>query len=300
MTCGRGSNSRSANFNFPGLSAQAEVEVLDYLSKQYERVFPPGHLEVHVENHLGMNVAEELVDVVLAEAAVGAQILDVGCGFGSFVLAARDRGLAAIGLDVASFELEVARSRLAMLRPEDDSQSVFVEGDGLSLPFPDDAFEAVTLWNVIEHVPDSHKLLEEATRVLQPGGLLFAIAPNYAAFRREAHYQLPWAPLLPRPLASRYLTMVGRSPSFFDEQIHYCTNAGVRRSLKQLGVTATDIVEAKLRQPDLIGRSSVRRLLGWMYRFRLVPLLRLIIAIRVRNPLKSTISLKAVKNGASR
>jgi len=300
MTCDRDSDNRSASFNLPGLSAETEVEVLDYLSKQYERVFPPGHLETHVENHLGMKVAEELVDVVLAEAAVGVRILDVGCGFGSFVLAARDRGLAAIGLDVASFEMEVARSRLATLRPEDDPESIFVEGDGLSLPFPDEAFEVVTLWNVIEHVPDSNKLLGEATRVLKPGGVLFAIAPNYAAFRTEAHYQLPWVPLLPRSLASRYLTKVGRSPKFFDEQIHYCTNAGVRRTLKQHGVTASDIAEAKLRQPDLIGRSSVRRLLGWMYRLRLVPMLRLVIAIRVRNPLKSTISLKAVKNGASR
>ncbi len=118
------------------------------------------------------------------------------------------------------------------MRPRDDAERVFVHGDARRLPFEAESFDAVTLWNVVEHVPNYRGLLADAARLLRRGGRLFAIAPNYAAFRREAHYHVPWPPLLPRRAASSYLSMLGRDPGFYESSIHPCTNLGVRRALR--------------------------------------------------------------------
>lgn len=54
----------------------------------------------------------------------------------------------------------------------------FVRGDATRLPFADAAFDAVTMFDVIEHVPDDARALAEALRVLRPGGYLLLSTPN--------------------------------------------------------------------------------------------------------------------------
>jgi SAM-dependent methyltransferase len=54
----------------------------------------------------------------------------------------------------------------------------FVCGDATRLEFPDRSFDAVTMFDVIEHVPDDRCALAEAFRVLKPGGYLLLSTPN--------------------------------------------------------------------------------------------------------------------------
>lgn len=54
----------------------------------------------------------------------------------------------------------------------------FVEGDATRLPFADASFDAVTMFDVIEHVPDDAAAIAEALRVLRPGGYLLLSTPN--------------------------------------------------------------------------------------------------------------------------
>jgi SAM-dependent methyltransferase len=79
----------------------------------------------------------------------------------------------------------------------------FVCGDATRLPFPDGAFDAVTMFDLLEHVPDDAAAAQEALRVLRPGGVLLVSTP------RE-HWRYPWyrwmAPLCPdeRELFARW------------------------------------------------------------------------------------------------
>lgn len=54
----------------------------------------------------------------------------------------------------------------------------FICGDATRLPFPDDSFDAVTMFDVIEHVPNDNTAMKEAWRVLRPGGALLLSTPR--------------------------------------------------------------------------------------------------------------------------
>jgi SAM-dependent methyltransferase len=58
------------------------------------------------------------------------------------------------------------------------AQVRFVCGDATALPFADQTFDAVTMFDVLEHIPDHKTAIAEAFRVLRPGGFLLVSTPN--------------------------------------------------------------------------------------------------------------------------
>lgn len=208
-----------------------------YLTSLYTGVFSKEAISAHLENHIGFAFAEYATQVIRPRLQEGAKVLDIGCGFGSCVLAGRNAGLDAVGVEIAPFEVEFARSRLRKVRPQDDPNAVYLCGDARKLNFSPESFDAVTFWNVIEHIEDWDSVMDATARYLKPGGLVFIICPNYMAWRDEAHYHVPWkpAPLLPREKAIQYLQSLGRDPRFFAESIFYRTNWEVLGKLRNLG-----------------------------------------------------------------
>jgi 2-polyprenyl-3-methyl-5-hydroxy-6-metoxy-1,4-benzoquinol methylase len=104
------------------------------------------------------------------------RLLDVGCGTGSFLRAAE-----AHGWDVTGTEFSRDGARMA----ESDGYTVFT-GDLWEAGFPDEGFDVITCWHVIEHVSDPRRLLFEMRRILSPGGLLVLATPNL----RDLFFQL--------------------------------------------------------------------------------------------------------------
>lgn len=54
----------------------------------------------------------------------------------------------------------------------------FICGDATALPFENQSFDAVTMFDLLEHVPDDRKAISEALRVLRPGGFILISTPN--------------------------------------------------------------------------------------------------------------------------
>jgi len=105
-----------------------------------------------------------------------ARVLEAGCGPAHFTLALHARGYDAVGLDWGPKTVERLRQRY----PEVDIR----HGDVRSSPFPDRSFDAVYSPGVCEHFeegPDA--VLQDAFRVLRPGGLVFVSTPMLNAFR---------------------------------------------------------------------------------------------------------------------
>lgn len=107
------------------------------------------------------------------------RILDIGCGVGEYVRHLREIPASVIGIDV-----DVKRVR-AGARSDDGVPDLLV-GAAEALPFSTGAFDVVLLNEVIEHVQDDHATLEEALRVLSPGGHVVIYAPN-RLFPFETH-----------------------------------------------------------------------------------------------------------------
>jgi SAM-dependent methyltransferase len=93
----------------------------------------------------------------------GARLLDVGAAFGFAAAEARRAGWSAVGLEVSP----IAARRAGRVGP-----GQIVVATAPALPFPDETFHAVTLWDVLEHLPDPHAAIAEVARVLLPGGRL--------------------------------------------------------------------------------------------------------------------------------
>src|SRR5665213_667506 len=91
-----------------------------HLREQYCGVFDEQMIAAHLSEYVESVFAENLAAVISADAASGATLLDIGSGYGAFVLACRRRGIEAIGLELASFEVDIARERLRRIDPDAD------------------------------------------------------------------------------------------------------------------------------------------------------------------------------------
>ncbi|MCI4665226.1 MAG: class I SAM-dependent methyltransferase [Neomegalonema sp.] len=90
--------------------------------------------------------------------------LDVGCGEGRFSRMLRARGIDTIGVDPTARLIEEARRR--------DPEGDYREGNGEKLAFDDNSFDLVVCCMVLIDIPDYRAAIDEAARVLAPGGAL--------------------------------------------------------------------------------------------------------------------------------
>ena len=107
------------------------------------------------------------------DSVEGARALNIGCWTGNFESLAVEHAASITGLDVEPRALEVARRAVP--------GAAFVEGSVFELPFGDGSFDAVTMFEVLEHIPvgTESEAFAEIARVLAPGGALVLTTPSW-------------------------------------------------------------------------------------------------------------------------
>jgi ubiquinone/menaquinone biosynthesis C-methylase UbiE len=114
--------------------------------------------------------------------AVGAQVMEVGCGAGR-----QARTLKNLRPELQVFGCDLSQLAIAEARKYNDGVGYEVS-DAARLPYVDARFDAVMLFDVLEHVPDVESVMREVARVLKPGGLFHAYIP----IEGQAHTVFSW------------------------------------------------------------------------------------------------------------
>ena len=123
----------------------------------------------------------------LKQYAPGKRILDVGCGTGEFVTFLNKSGLRAEGIEPAAEAVEMAQS--SGLEVSQTTLETYAQRCS-------SAFDAITFLDVLEHIPDPAKIIQEAKGLLSTGGCLCVRSPNdfndlQIAARRKLEEE-PW------------------------------------------------------------------------------------------------------------
>jgi len=107
------------------------------------------------------------------------KILDIGAGVGDFLSVCKNDGWQTIGIEPSDKAKAIAKNKGVL----------FVEK--LS-ELEDKSFDVITMWHVLEHVPDLENQIKELKRLIKPNGTVIIAVPNFKSFDAK-HYGKFWA-----------------------------------------------------------------------------------------------------------
>lgn len=107
------------------------------------------------------------------------RILDIGAGTGDFLSVAKQNGWQTIGVEPSEKAKAIAVKK----------EVSFVED---TVELESHSFDVITMWHVLEHVPNLDNQIKELKRLLKPNGSLIVAVPNFKSFDAK-HYGAFWA-----------------------------------------------------------------------------------------------------------
>jgi len=169
-------NCRQCQFVYvnPQLTHQAILEV--YNDEDIREFFFKELLLAHVERDQRAEFEGRLRELQLLVRTSSPRLLDIGCAAGLFLSLAEKQGFRAEGLELNQLYVEYVMN----------NRSVTVHQKTLEeMRYPYGAFNVVTLWDVLEHLPKPLETLREAARVTAPGGVLALTTINHACINER-------------------------------------------------------------------------------------------------------------------
>ena len=101
------------------------------------------------------------------------RILDIGAGVGDFLSIAKNNGWQTIGIEPSDKAKNIAKKKgVSFVENLSDLES--------------NSFDVITMWHVLEHVPDLENQIKELKRLIKPFGTVIIAVPNFKSF--DAHY----------------------------------------------------------------------------------------------------------------
>ena len=202
--------------NAPGVSFQNAV-LADFGVDDFDQIRNPTrrmHAEFQLSSILrGRNTVRSISELT---TFTGKRVLDVGCAYGGFLVAAKEAGGKSVtGIDIGQHQLNLAKALLADYRCDAKLLCADVLDESLSERIG--PFDMILCNDVIEHVDDPECMVARLDALLAPGGMVWFEIPNatHVDFMMlDGHYRVFGLTLLPRERAERWW----RDRSGFDDQ----------------------------------------------------------------------------------
>ena len=113
----------------------------------------------------------------------GHRVLDLGCGGGRHAFEVYRRGADVVAFDLDPAELAPVRGMFGAMRAAGEAGqeggAAAISGDATAMPFGDGMFDRVIAAEVLEHIGDDQRAMNELARVLRPGGLAAITVPAF-------------------------------------------------------------------------------------------------------------------------
>jgi len=133
--------------------------------------------------HLVRSISlKKKLNLINSLASEEKKLLDVGCGTGDFLKTAQQNNWQISGIEPNKEARDIANKKT--------NNSVF-ETEQL-LKFKPNSFNVITLWHVLEHLPNLEEQIAIFKKLLKPNGTLIIAVPNYKSYDAK-HYKQFWA-----------------------------------------------------------------------------------------------------------
>jgi 2-polyprenyl-3-methyl-5-hydroxy-6-metoxy-1,4-benzoquinol methylase len=144
----------------------------DQISKKYDAKYSENYTKKYVKKR--KRATKRVKRLRRANKCLG-KWLDVGCSAGFVVEAAQNQGFSAFGIDLEKAGIEYGRNVLGLTN--------LVEGTLGDHQYPSQYFDVISIYDVIEHVPDLNLFLSEVKRILKPQGVVDVGTPDIGHWR---------------------------------------------------------------------------------------------------------------------
>jgi 2-polyprenyl-3-methyl-5-hydroxy-6-metoxy-1,4-benzoquinol methylase len=158
---------------------------LDVLGKYYESADYISHTDskrslFEKAYHFVKNIAlKNKLNLINSYQPSKGLILDIGAGTGDFLSVAKNDGWKTVGVEPSDKAKAIAKNKGVS----------FVEKTS---ELEDNTFDVISMWHVLEHVPNLDEQIKELKRLLKPSGTLIVAVPNFKSFDAK-HYGHFWA-----------------------------------------------------------------------------------------------------------
>lgn len=119
------------------------------------------------------------LNLINSQQSQKGRILDIGAGTGDFLMVAKNDGWQTVGIEPSDSAKGIAKNKGIS----------FVENTSA---LENHSFDVITMWHVLEHVPDLEFQIKELKRLLKPDGTLIVAVPNFKSFDAK-YYDSFWA-----------------------------------------------------------------------------------------------------------
>ena len=138
-----------------------------FIPKVYEKV-----KSVNLKNKYG----------IATEGKEKGKALDIGCGVGDFLHTMEQHSWDCTGVEPSEDAKVIAKKRIkGQLLSSEEQENL-----------PDNSFDIITMWHVLEHVDDIRWQIQQLHRLCKPGGRIIIALPNYKSYDGQ-YYKAEWA-----------------------------------------------------------------------------------------------------------